>query len=191
MTVTVTMKAPSYGGGLFQTAGYVPSGTNYSPDAAGNIQAQIGDVPALVQLGFTFAALSATVILTSAQVLALFTTPINLIPAPSANSLLICVEHVLYKGTGAYTQADGAGLAYHGTTTAADGSYANAANPFINGTAYSYGLEGINAHGGTNQSVGALLGLGVDIASITTNPTVGTTSVEVTAYYRILSNLGA
>jgi hypothetical protein len=168
----------------------VPSGTNYQPDAAGNIQAATQDVSALLQLGFSFAPLSATVTLTSAQVLALFTTPINLIPAPGSGFLVV-VEHVFYKGTGAYTQADGAGLAYHGTTTAADGSYANAADPFINGTAYSYGLAGINSHSGANQSIGSLVNLGVDIAAITTNPSVGTTPVEVTAYYRVLSLTGA
>jgi hypothetical protein len=188
---TITMKAPPNVGGLLQTAGFVPSGTNYQPDAAGNIQAQSADVQSLVQLGFTFPGSSATVTLTSAQVLALFTTPINIIPAPGAPSLLVAVDYVLYKGTTAYTQVDGAGLVYHGTSTGADYSYAGAKDPFINGTTLSGGMATILGAGTENLSVGALLGLGVDIAAITTNPTVGTAPVEVTAYYRILSNLGA
>jgi hypothetical protein len=188
---TVTLKAPSYSGGLFQTSGFVPSGTNYQPDAAGNIQAQVPDVPSLLQLGFTFASSSATVTLTSAQVLALNTTPINIIPAPAASSLLVVVDYVLYKGTGAYTQSDGAGLAYHGTTTAADYSYAGTKNPFINGTTLSGGMDVILAAATENLNIGSVAGLGVDIAAITTNPSVGTTPVEVTAYYRVLSLTGA
>lgn len=137
----------------------------------------------LVFSGSVSQILTASVTLSSAQVLALFTTPINLIPAPGAGKLIL-IDNVTYKGTGAYTQADGAGLVYHGTSTAADKSYSAPANPFINGVTLSGGAL---AGGVANTSVAALENLGVDVASITTNPTVGTTPVVVTATFRTLA----
>lgn len=126
----------------------------------------------------------AQVVLTSAQILALHTTPINIIPAQGAGTLII-VGSVTYKGTGAYTNAGGSGLVYHGLALAADNSFLLPANPWINGVKFAAGLDLTAA--AANVSVQTALGLGVDISGVAADPTVGVTPATVTATYKVIT----
>lgn len=118
-------------------------------------------------------------VLTSAQILALHTTPINIIPAPLSTQLIV-VDTVTYKGTGAYTNAGGSGLVYHGTSVAADESFAAPANPWINGTTLSGTVQ-------TNVNMTTAIGLGVDVSGVAADPTVGTTPATVTVNYHVMT----
>jgi hypothetical protein len=161
---------------------YNPAGIpreNLSPGASDAFIGQDSEGPYQTPFSALGAVQSVSKTLTSAQVLALHTTPQAIIPAPGAGKLIV-VDYAAYTGTGAYTQADGAGLVYHGTSTGADQAYTGPHDPFINGTYVSPGYV-------AGASLGAGIGLGVDLAAITTNPTVGTTPVTVTVSYRVLN----
>jgi hypothetical protein len=145
-----------------------------------SILAQLNAGNAIINSGSV--ALTSVVTLTSAQVLALNTTPVNIIPAiPGA---LIMPETVTYFGTGAYTQAAGAGLRYHGLSINADAAANIPANPFINGTFLSSGVAALATAALLN--VTTAIGIGVDFVALTTNPTVGTTPVRVTCQYNVI-----
>lgn len=126
----------------------------------------------------------AQVTLSSAQILALHTTPVSLIASQGAGTLIV-VESVTYNGTGAYTNAGGSGLVYHGTSVAADNSFALPANPWINGVKFSAGLNLTAA--ASDVTITTALGLGVDISGVAADPTVGTTPATVTAIYRVIT----
>lgn len=178
MTTTTSNPQTQYGDG--PPVALAPNGTRYF-DTSGS-----GAASEYICVNGAWLVVGASVTvkrtLTSAQVLALFATPVNIILAvPGA---LIIVNFVTYTGTGAYTNAGGSGLRYHGNA-AADVSFDAAQNPFINGTILSQGIS-FTSSAAANVDVTALIGLGVDFQAVAADPTVGTTPVTVTVNYSVL-----
>lgn len=125
--------------------------------------------------------LNAQITVTSAEILDLFNTPIQVIPAPGAGKLII-VDYAFYNGTGAYTQAAGAGLQYGATGDWADNPNAPQ-NPFINGV---FVTSNARPDSGSNNMT-ADVNQPIMFVALSTNPTVGTTPITLTVQYRIIT----
>lgn len=118
----------------------------------------------------------------SAQILALFDTPQQVIAAPGAGKLIV-VDYATYKGTSDYTQVDGAGLIYGTSGHPADDAYGAPLNPFVSS---GFVVGGVISEGATPNLID-VLNNPIVLASIATNPTDGTTPVTVTVQYRVIT----
>lgn len=129
----------------------------------------------------------------SAEILALFTTPQEVIPAQGAGALIL-VDYVTCKqGDSAYTTAGNVGLFYGSDASGdpADFFAASGENPigYANRIGTATGSVGYNSGQGNAQFLQNDVGLGVVLAAASGNPTVGTTPVTVTVQYRVLTGL--
>ena len=126
---------------------------------------------------------SVTVTLTSAQILALNTTTVNIIPAQGAGTVIVpvmaCGE--LIYGTTTYAATGGTqGLVFHGNTT----SFCSGMGTTIKGTANAFGIFPVAAIVDQALSVGS--NVGVDMYS-SNALTTGNGTFKLTVWYVVMT----
>jgi hypothetical protein len=122
--------------------------------------------------------------LTSAQILALFTTPVTLIPAPGAGFMLL-PESIIIRVAGGTAYTDGGG----GAVTFAVGSMTStlSANTIFTGptagqqSQQSFAFGGLSTAAAPSTNVNAPL----TISKATANFAAGTGTCHITVYYTI------
>lgn len=129
-----------------------------------------------------FPVASATVTLTSAQVLAIFTTPVTIVPAPGSGLALVPVawlSNYTYGGT-AYT--DGGGNFQLQAGTSVLGSFATAAGFWTASASEMKLLSNFTP----NLTVTNWANKAVTVQQSTGNPTLGNGTVTVTVAYMVV-----
>lgn len=128
---------------------------------------------------------SFTTSLTSAQIDAMFTTPVELLPAPGANSFYEVTKAVFYTSTGTSYTGGGAIKVGYGTTAAADGLAADPAATLLTGTQPGLATEaGATLASNTSASY---LNQGLYITNATAVFAAGTSTLFVTLNYSIVT----
>ena len=124
-------------------------------------------------------------LLSSAQILAINSTPLELAPAPPAGSMLMvtaCVYRLNYGGT-AYAVNTQLRLIYHGTTQELGVSNVN----FLAQTVDTINIDSQTAEWfGTDQLFSNLSGKAIDVSAETGNPTLGNGTVFVWITYYVV-----
>lgn len=124
----------------------------------------------------------AKITLTAAQVKALHTTPITIVPAPGPNSAIIVMgitARLVYNGT-AYTGANNLELRYTGASGAK--VTADMGSTFLNGTATAYdSVAGVVTE--LTPAINAPITVSVPVA----NPGTGNSPITFTTKYRIIN----
>jgi hypothetical protein len=127
---------------------------------------------------------SRKVTISSAQILALFTSPVALVPAPSPNQMLLFQGYIveLIAGTSAYA-ALALSLKY---SAGADLSVPTAAN-FLAGTSNMLiAKTGSTLGGATAPLASTVLGSGM-ILTAASNPTGGNGTIRMSIYYSVVT----
>lgn len=124
------------------------------------------------------------IVLTSAQILALQTTPVNLIPAPGVG-LMICPETIIIRVSGltaAYTDVGGAVSFSVGTMSAA-----LAANTVFTGPTNGQRSQQIFAFGGTSTAAAPPTNenAALTISKATNNFAAGSGTCHITVFYTV------
>lgn len=136
--------------------------------------------------GFTVTPLETSIALTSAQLLALFSAPVTLIPAPGAGKA-IYVEYMVFemnRTATAYTGANTTSLVYHGSTTAIT-------LPLL-GTVFTTAAAAqtvtvVSGLGGATNGTPLTANTAVDLATATANYAAGTGTAKVFLKYSIVT----
>jgi|ERR1035441_286558 hypothetical protein len=127
----------------------------------------------------------AQVSLTAAQIIAMYTTPVSVIPAPAAGSVIL-VEQILVELDLTATAFSGGGVVhfyYHGQTTEVMAQTIAAAT--VNGGAARtlYVLEPVQTAGGSV----ATTDVGIDITNATGVFAAGTGTAKITIWYTVVT----
>lgn len=141
-----------------------------------------GDIAGLAVGG---SLLTATVTLTSAQILSSFTSPVEAIPGVAGKTIFVIGAAFKYNHvTTDYTSGDNLGLVYHGETSLGGGAtLASSPNTWNAFSATQDWAQSPNNYPGFSSITGPLVGLGVDFVTNNANPTGGDSTMTITVWY--------
>ena len=121
----------------------------------------------------------------SAQVLALFSTPVILVPAQSDKAIILEQVHIHKPAGTAY--ANGTNLVIRNTGSAAT-QFSLSVTGFLDQTAKKTGFGAIPTNASWNFDVNTMTGVGLEIAVTGANPITGNSDLFVAITYRIWDN---